>query len=139
MTNSVSRVRSHRDLLVWQRELELVDETYRCTDQFPQRERYEVTAQMRAAAISIPANIAEGHARHTPREFLRFLAIANGSLQELDTYYEIGLRRKHATASDPAKMRALIDEVGRVMSGLRTALKRKTLRAPDPQSLTSGP
>ena len=131
MTESVNkRIRSHRDLLVWQRGLELVDEAYRCTDRFPHRERYEMTAQMRGAALSIPANIAEGHARHTPREFLHFLAIANGSLQELDTYYEVSLRRMYATPPELATLRGLMDEVGRMMSGLRIALKRRTQTTP---------
>ena len=132
MTDPSRRVRSHRDLIVWQRGLELVDETYSSTDRFPPREQYGITAQMRAAAVSIPANIAEGHGRHTTREFLRFLAIANGSLRELDTYYEVSLRRKYATPAELGSLGNLMDEVGRMLSGLRSALTRKAVKTLPP-------
>ncbi|HEV8456119.1 MAG TPA: four helix bundle protein [Gemmatimonadales bacterium] len=61
-----SLIRSHRDLVVWQRAMDLVDETYALTDSFPKREQFGITAQMRSAAVSIPANIAEGFGRRTP-------------------------------------------------------------------------
>jgi four helix bundle protein len=80
---------------------------------------------MREAAVSIPANIAEGHGRLTTREFIRFLAIADGSLRELDTFYAVSLRREYASATELAPMSKLMDEVGRMVFGLRSALKRK--------------
>ena len=85
---------------------------------------------MRSAAVSIPANVAEGQGRYTTREFLRFLAIANGSLRELDTYCEICLRRKYATSTALDPLFLLLDEVGRMLSGLRSALKRRCQRKP---------
>jgi four helix bundle protein len=124
MTALAKKANSHRDLIVWQRGLELVDRTYALTDQFPDRERYGITAQMRAAALSVPANIAEGEGRRSPREFIRFLTIANGSLRELDTYCEVGLRRKYATADELAPLFGLIDEIGRMLFRLRSALAR---------------
>lgn len=79
---------------------------------------------MRAAAVSIPANVAEGQGRRTTREFLRFLAIANGSLRELDTYVEICVRRRFAASTDLDSMWVVMDEVGRLLAGLRRALKQ---------------
>ncbi len=113
---------------MWQRGLDLVDETYRCTETFPELEKYGLIAQMREASVSIPANIAEGHGRLTTGEFLRFLAIANGSLRELDTFHAISLRRKYANASELARMTDLMDEVGRMLFGLRSALKRRATK-----------
>ena len=127
-TSSKNAFRSHRDLLVWQRGLDLVDETYRCTESCPEIEKYGLIAQMREASVSIPANIAEGHGRLTTGEFLRFLAIANGSLRELDTFHAVSLRRKYATAAELGQMNNLMDEVGRMLFGLRSALKRKTTK-----------
>ena len=122
------RIRSHRDLIVWQKALELSDETYRLTDGFPKREMYGLSAQMRSASTSVPGNIAEGHGRQTTGDFLRFLAFANGSLRELDTYFDISRRRKYATDLELDQMRSRIEEVGRMLAGLSKALRRK--RAP---------
>ena len=105
--------------------MQLVNETYDLTEPFPKREQYGLTAQMRGSAVSIPGNIAEGQGRDSTKDFLRFLAIARGSLRELDTYCDISEMRKYATDVALQEMRRLIDEVGRMHTALCSALHRK--------------
>lgn len=120
------RVRSYRDLLVWQRAMQLIQETYCLSDEFPKREMYGLVAQMRRAVISIPANIAEGQERGTTRDFLRFLSISAGSLRELQTYFDVSLLLKYATELQLTRSRELAHETGRMLNGLRDALRRKS-------------
>ena len=87
-----SKIRSFRDLRVWQMGMDLVEETYRLTQDFPKDELYGLTGQMRRAAVSIPSNIAEGHAREYLKEYLQHISVAQGSLAELQTQAEIGTR-----------------------------------------------
>ncbi len=79
-------VRSYRDLKVWEKAMDLVVESYRLTQLFPRGETYGLTAQIQRAAVSIPANIAEGHGRDHLGNYLRHLSVANGSLMELETH-----------------------------------------------------
>jgi len=106
--------------------MQLIQETYGLSEQFPKREMYGLVAQMRRAVISIPANIAEGQERGTTRDFLRFLSIAAGSLRELQTYLDVSQLLKYATELRLKRSRELGDETGRMLSGLRDALRRKT-------------
>jgi four helix bundle protein len=76
---------SYQELLVWQRGMEIAKLVYQLTSQFPKSEQYGLTSQLQRAAVSIPANIAEGHARDSTKEFLRYLSIVRGSLAELET------------------------------------------------------
>src|SRR5882762_5838834 len=85
-------IRSHRDLIVWQKAMDLVVAVYRATETFPKAETYGLTSQIRRAVTSIPANIAEGQGRRLTKEFLYFLANARGSLWELDTHLEAATR-----------------------------------------------
>jgi four helix bundle protein len=119
------QVRSHRDLIVWQRALELVQEVYGVTGGFPRREEFGLAAQMRRAAVSIPANIAEGHGRRTTRDYLRFLSMANGSLRELETYWDVVLMLKYVGPEQLAKTLELGEETGRMLMKLRAALQRR--------------
>ena len=116
---------SHRDLIVWQRALDLVRETYRVTAGFPRREEFGLVSQMRRAAVSVSANIAEGHARGTTRDYLRFLSIANGSLRELETYWDVVLMLKYVGPEQLAKTLELGEETGRMLMSLSAALRRK--------------
>jgi four helix bundle protein len=124
-TTPKPRIRSHRDLIVWQKALELSEETYRLTEGYPKREIYGISAQMRSASTSVPGNIAEGHGRRTTGDYVRFLAIANGSLRELDTYLDLSKRRKYITDLELEQMRAKVEEIGRMLAGLCKALRRK--------------
>src|SRR2546422_6495438 len=78
-------VRSHRDLIVWQKAMDMVDAVYDLTEAFPRKERYALIPQLTRAAVSVPANIAEGQARVTPRDFANFLVVARSSLMETET------------------------------------------------------
>ncbi|UTF58683.1 four helix bundle protein [Gilvimarinus sp. DA14] len=84
--------RKHRQLQIWHDSLSLVEAVYRETQQLPECEKYGLTSQMRRAAVSISSNIAEGSARSSERDFLRFLYISRGSLAELETQLEIAAR-----------------------------------------------
>ena len=88
---------TYRELKVWQRGIEAVEEVYRVTRLFPREEQYGLVSQMRRAAVSIPANIAEGQRRRTARDFLQFLCISFGSGSELETHIE---RRDIPTAKN---------------------------------------
>ena len=128
-------LRSYRDLEVWQKAMDLVVNSYRVTAQFPSHERYGLTAQLRRAAVSVPANIAEGHGREHLREYLHFLSTANGSLMELETHILIGSRMTYIGADDEKTILTRTAEVGRMLAGLIRALKR---RVPDTQHPTPG-
>jgi len=78
-------MKTHKDLLVWQKSMELVTEIYKVTKEFPKEEIYGITSQIRRSAISVPSNIAEGAGRKSTKEFKQFLFIALGSLSELET------------------------------------------------------
>jgi four helix bundle protein len=118
--------RKHRDLRAWQAAVELVEIVYQVTAAFPREEVFGLTSQMRRAATSVPANIAEGAARSTTKELLHFLSIASGSLSELDTHVEVAL--KLGMIRDAAQVTAKIDEVFALLVGLSNSLKRKLQR-----------
>lgn len=119
--------RTHRDLIVWQRAMELVDDVYRLAGKLPDAERFGLYSQLTRAAVSVPANIAEGHGRSGGREFANFVSIARGSLAEVDTLLEICARRGYASPADYDQAMTKADEVGRMLTVL---LKR--LRHPNP-------
>ena len=123
---STTSIRNTRDLIVWQRAIELVLETYRLTESFPKREIYGLAAQMRSAAVSIPANIAEGRGRYTRAEYIRFITIAIGSLRELETYGELCTRLAYSTTDRMENFTNLAGETGAMLVGLCKALRSKT-------------
>lgn len=86
------QVKSYRDLIVWQKSIDLVEMVYQATKTFPKEELYGLTNQLRRAAVSVPSNIAEGHARKSTAEFRNFLSIARGSLAEVETQLLIDRR-----------------------------------------------
>ncbi len=85
-------MKSHQDLTVYQKSMDLVVEVYKLTKNFPVEEKFGITSQIRRSAVSIPSNIAEGAARHSKKDFSRFLYISLGSLAELETQLEISVR-----------------------------------------------
>jgi len=92
-------LKSYRELLVWQKAIELTVLVYRLTEVFPKREVYGLAAQLRRAAVSIPSNIAEGYGRGSRKEYLQFLSIAQGSLKELETQIILAQRLTYSTQS----------------------------------------
>ena len=104
--------------------MELVSAVYGVTVDFPDTERYGLTSQMRRAAVSVPANIAEGAARSGTRELIHFLSIASGSLSELDTLVE--LAGKLGYLADAQRMQEQIDNVAGLIMGLSASLKRRS-------------
>ena len=85
-------MKTHKDLIVWNKSMDLVITTYKLTSNFPSEEKFGLTSQMRRASVSIPSNIAEGAARNSTKEYIRFLYIALGSLSELETQFLITIR-----------------------------------------------
>jgi four helix bundle protein len=117
-----ARVLSFQDLIVWQKAMDLVEEVYALNRELPATERYQLVAQISRAAVSIPANIAEGHARSTRRDYAHFVSIARGSNAEVETYLLLVIRLGFATTQRVARARGLCNEVGRMLSALRDSL-----------------
>jgi four helix bundle protein len=114
-------VRNYRDLLAWQRAMDLGEEVYRLTQGFPTDERFVLTPQVRRAAVSIPSNIAEGHGVHSDRVLRRHLAIALGSLCELETQLLLAARLGYLHQKQLEGVLAATAEVARLMTGLSRA------------------
>ena len=108
----------HKKLDVWKLAIELVCDVYRVTNSFPAREVYSLTDQIRRAAVSIPSNIAEGAARHTKKEFVNYLHMAQGSLSELDTQSEIAKRLGYLNESSWANIDGQLERIDKMLSGL---------------------
>lgn len=119
-------VKSYRDLKVWERAVELVVESYKLTKLLPRTKIYGLSSQIQRSAVSIPANIAEGHGREHMGDYLRHLSIASGSLAELETHFIIAQRLALINPKDLISVLRLSDEVGRMLSGLTRKLKELT-------------
>jgi four helix bundle protein len=113
---------NHRELLAWQRAINLVELVYRDTASFPRDEAFGLTAQIRKSAVSIPANIAEGAGRNSLKELIQFLSIASGSKAELDTHLEIA-RRLGLIAGESIIFRQM-ERVGQLLTALRKSLQK---------------
>jgi four helix bundle protein len=122
MTSEQIVVRSYRDLIVWKKAMDLVTEVYRCTQRFPKQETYGLVSQVRRAAVSVPSNIAEGHARISTGEFRQFLGHASGSLVEIETQFEIAQRLGYIDCDECAELLRHTDEIGRMLTGLLRSL-----------------
>jgi|SRR5689334_4188088 len=114
---------SYRDLLAWQKAMDLVTNIYRATRAFPREELYGLTNQLRRAAVSIPSNIAEGQARRSRREFHRFLTTARGSLAEIETQLQIASALGYLTNECVRALLAETGEIGRMLNGLLTSMQ----------------
>lgn len=112
----------YRELIVWQRSMDLVVEVYRRTDGFPKSEAFGLTNQMRRAAVSVPSNIAEGQGRSTAKDFAHFLHIARGSLHELETQACIAHRLGYLPDDAAADIAGRTAEVARILNGLIRSL-----------------
>lgn len=118
-------IKSFRDLDVWKAAVDLATRTYRETRAFPSDERFGLTSQMRRAATSVAANIAEGHARNGTREFLHFVSIALGSLAELETECEIAMRCGLFETEAATELLKTAGQVRALLLSLRMALARR--------------
>ena len=123
-----SIVNGYRDLLVWERAMGLVAEAYRATEGFPKEEKYGLAQQLRRAAVSVPSNIAEGHGRDHLGDYLRHLSIANGSLMEFETQILIAGRMGYVRQEEEGRILMQAKEVGKMLSGLTQALKKRNSR-----------
>ena len=119
-------VRHYRDLLVWRKAIDWVDAIYTATHEWPSDERFGLISQVRRAAVSVPSNIAEGCARRSTAEFLRFLSIARGSLAEVETQLIIADRLGHLPQGRLASLLEPADEISRMLSGLITKLEERS-------------
>jgi four helix bundle protein len=118
---------SYKDLIAWQKGMELVAMIDDATGGFPPSEQYGLVSQLRRAAVSIPSNIAEGKAHYSNRDFVRFLRHARGSLAEIETQVPIAHQRKYLIDATMTQLTQKLDELGRILSGLINSLK-----GPDP-------
>lgn len=113
---------TYRDLIAWQKAMDLVIGVYRFSQQFPADERFNLTSQIRKSGVSIASNIAEGHGRRTSKDFSHFLWIANGSISELETQALVAERLQYTSAEATESLLVETDEVRRIAAGLRKSL-----------------
>lgn len=117
-------IRSYKDLIVWQKSIELVVEVYRLTSKFPKSELFGMVMQMRKAVVSIPSNIAEGYGRKSNKEHLQFYLISFGSALELETQVIIAKKLKLADY-DYSKLDSLLNEVIRMLNSMTSSARVK--------------
>ena len=119
-------IRNYRDLLVWQKAMDLVDEIYTLVKLLPKEELFALSDQLRRCAVSIPSNIAEGYGRRGHKELTQYLSIARGSLFELETQLWIGIRQHLFQEKQCAHALSLCAEIGRILT--------RMTRPPDSES-----
>jgi four helix bundle protein len=115
-------VQSYRDLIAWQKSIELVLEIYRCAEVFPKTETYGLISQLKRAAISVPSNIAEGHERISTGEFRHYLGRALGSLMEIETQIIVAERLGYLDKEKSMQLLERTAEVGKILNGLLRSL-----------------
>jgi len=118
-------VQSYRDLQVWQKAMDLVVECYRVAEQFPKTETYGLAIQLQRAAVSVPANIAEGQGRNHTKEFINHLSMAYGSLMEVETHLQIAARLRYIEESVLQDLLVRSNEIGRMLNGLMLSLNKR--------------
>lgn len=116
------KVSSHRDLIVWQKAMDFTVAVYHLSAKFPKTEAYRLTDQITRAAASVPANIAEGNARGTSKDYAYFLSIAKGSLMETETFLVLAVRLNYLTEEETAAAFAVITEISKMLTALRSRL-----------------
>ena len=116
---------SYRELVVWRKAVDLVSEIYALTKALPESERFGLTSQLRRAAVSVPSVLAEGHARSSTREFMRYVSMSMGSLAEMETQLVIAGNLGFLEESSIASVLGSCSEVGRMLRGLRKSLESR--------------
>lgn len=116
-------MKSHKDLIVWQKSMSFVEEIYKLTESFPPEEKYGLASQLRRASVSIPSNISEGAARQGKKEFGHFLYMALGSSAEVETQLELAHRLHFISDSDIRNQFNILSEIRRMIQGMINHLK----------------
>ena len=116
--------KSYKELLVWQKSMQLVSDIYLATESFPKSEMFGLASQLKRAAVSIPSNIAEGQGRDSTKEFLYHLSVAYGSLMESETQIQIAVNLSYIDENRVEKLLMQCGEVGRMVNGLTRSLRK---------------
>lgn len=127
-------IQSYRDLAVWQKAMDLVIACYSLSRSFPDTEKFGLSSQLQRAAVSVPANIAEGRGRRNTKEFIRHLSIAYGSLCELETHLLIAIQLNYITSEHNASLLTQTALIGRMINNLQDALRRRLSSPPNPMN-----
>ena len=121
----MSELKSHKDLRVWHKAIELVTAVYQLTKCLPKTEQYGLISQLQRAAVSVPTNIAEGNGRGTRKDYARFIDIARGSASEVETLLIIVVKLGLASPGNAAQAQELTNDVGRMLTGLAASLSKE--------------
>lgn len=116
------KIESYKDLIVWQKGIELVNEIYAITKRFPKEEMFGITNQMRRAAVSVPANIAEGWGRNSTKNYIQFVRVSRGSLYELETMLVIAENQHYIDDGIKISLSGKMDELGKMLNKLLQSL-----------------
>ena len=117
------KIEGYKDLIAWQKAMDLVEAVYRASGRFPAEERFGLTAQIRRAAVSVPSNIAEGYSRPGRADYIRFLNIARGSANEIETQLLIAERLGFMEREKLTGIIDIVQEVQRILKGLVSSLR----------------
>lgn len=118
-------MRPHEKLDVWKKAIDFVVEVYKATEDWPKEEKFGLTSQVRRASVSVPANISEGAARSSNKEFAYFLSNAQGSASEVETELWIAYRLGYLSEAKLPSLRARHDDIGRMLIGLTRKVRSK--------------
>ena len=121
----MSTLKSYRDLEVWKKSIDLVEQIYRASKGFPPDERFGLTSQVRRAGVSVPSNIAEGAARTGTGEYLQGLSVASGSLAEAETQVIIANRLEMLSLTEMESLLNRAEEIGKMLGGLKRSLESR--------------
>ncbi|MCK6649501.1 MAG: four helix bundle protein [Bacteroidia bacterium] len=122
-----NKINTYKDLIVWQKSMELVSDVYSISKTFPVEEKFGIVSQLNRAAVSIPSNIAEGWGRETSKNYLQFLRISRGSLMELETLIIISKNLGFIEKEKQELISNRIEEVGKILQGLIKGIQQKIL------------
>ena len=121
----MDKIKSYQDLIVWQKSVLLVTDIYALTKNFPQDERFGITSQLNRAAVSVPANIAEGWGREISKNYLQFLRTSRGSIMEVQTLLIISKNLNYISEEKFEVLRSKTEEVGKILQGLIKSINEK--------------
>ena len=116
-------MKNYRDLIVWQKSMDLVEEIYKITSFLPNEEKFGLSLQLKRAVVSIPSNIAEGYERNTPKDYIKFLSIAKASRAEVETQLLICQRLEYVNEDTTRKAFELCDEIKRIIIAMIKNIK----------------